>query len=444
MGCALVALVHPALGASTPFSTVLPTSFQSQLVELYSQNRCDEIVRRTGPRNINGLRPNVMAIVASCEPKWGDADKIFQRAETLLPTGDLILVLHAKYRTRKDPKSAAELWRKVLLIARNPAFVAMANEYFSGQYDFSKRPISLNAHTLFGSFMVGGGQESNPRPEDFVYRNTHGSAALYANGDVTWRHWSQWGSIAVDYKAADSTYFAETQFNSFTQDMKLPVALHVVPDKDVVFQPIGGYSYLGPKAYRSYYGLGILGVVYKGSYRQSVQGIIYQDQIYNHSELEAEAGSHYRFEYSWEFFPELGYISMLLGVEHASAGTGSIFNGSTGVYPFSHTDLDAKFRFERNFRFLTLGVAPQFAYRVDSEQSVFPEQNTGISVTKRRHDWLVGTEVSATIPIYQSTQLYAWYDFLGTFSNIGVNDYVNRTQTDNTVGIALKTTLSTY
>src|SRR6185437_6437473 len=111
----------------------LPNGFESQLVELYSKNRCDEIVRRTNPRNIYALRPNVMAIVASCDPNWGNAEEIFSRAEALEPTGDLILVLHARYRTRKDTKSAQDLWNRVLIVARNPAFIEMAKDYFSGK-----------------------------------------------------------------------------------------------------------------------------------------------------------------------------------------------------------------------------------------------------------------------------------------------------------------------
>lgn len=148
--------------------------------------------------------------------------------------------------------------------------------------------------------------------------------------------------------------------------------------------------------------------------------------------------------YSWEFFRDLGYTSMLLGVEHVSAGDGSIFNGVNGYYPFSHTDIDATFKFEHNFRTLTFGIDPQFAYRVDSEESIYPEQNTGQTVSKRRHDWLVGAEATVTIPIFQSVQLFAWYSYLGVISNITTNDYVNRSQTDNTVGVALKTSLSTY
>jgi len=444
IGLALVVSARSSFGATAPIAPGLPVGFQSQIVELYSKNRCDEIVRRVNPRNVYDLRPNIIAIVAYCNPKWGNSEELFALAESLVPAGDLILVLHAKYRTRKNPASAEELWKKVLLIARNPAFLEMANDYFNGKYDSLDRPINLSTQTLFANVMFGGGQESNPRPRGFEYLNTHGSGAAYAKADITWRHWYPWGSLAVDTAASESRYFSESGFDDFNQSAKIPIALHVYSDKDVIFQPIGGYRFIGGQLYQNYYGIGVLGVVYKGTYRQSVQGLVYSDGIYNNPQNGPSAGSHYRFEYSWEFFPELRYISMLLGIEHVSAAVGTLYNGVTGLFPFSHTDVDAQFKFEQNFRHLTFGIAPQFAYRIDSESSIYPEQNTGQMVAKQRHDWLLGVQPSVTVPILPQVQLYAWYSYQEIISNIGANDYVNRNQTDNVVGIALKATLSTY
>lgn len=444
IGLALVVTARSSFGATAPVSPGLPAGFQSQIVELYSKNRCDEIVRRTNQRNVYDLRPNIIAIVAYCDPKWAKAEDLFALAESLVPAGDLILVLHAKYRTRKNPASADLLWKKVLLVARNPAFLEMANEYFSGNYSSVDHPINLSSHTVFANLMVGAGQESNPRPRDFVYLNTHGSGAAYARAEITWRHWYPWGSLAVDTAASESRYFSESGFDDFNQSMKIPIALHVYSDKDVVFQPIGGYTFIGGQLYQNYYGIGVLGVVFKGSYRQSVQGLVYSDGIYNNNQNQPSSGSHYRFEYSWEFFPELRYISMLLGIEHVSTAVGTLYNGVSGLFPFSHTDVDAQFKYEQNFRHLTFGIAPQFAYRIDSESSIYPELNNGQIVAKRRHDWLVGVQPSVTVPLAPQVQLYAWYSYQKVISNIGSNDYVNRNQTDNVVGIALKTTLSTY
>lgn len=422
---------------------VLPPGLQAEIVELYSKNNCAEILRRTRSDMIPSFRPNVMAIVASCDPPWEDPENIFKEAERREPTGDLIVVLHARYRTIKDPKSADELWKRVLLIARNPAFMAMAKDYFAGNYEQAKKPINLSSTTIFGNVMVGAGQESNPRPDDLVYIPSHGSGALYAHGDLTWRRWYRWGSLALTSDLRVNQYFSQSVFNSQYLDFALPIALHVYEDKDVVIQPIGGHSLINGDDYRSYYGLQLEGVVYKSTYRQAVRGLVFQD-IIDIPELSDSDGAHYRFEYSWDFFESLRTYSLLFWVEHVSAGHAEEFNNVEGYFPFSHTSAGTGFKFEQNLGKFNFGVEPALSYRFDSENSVYQNRKTHNQVSVRRTDFIVDVRPYFTIPLARDVQLLTWYSYHRVFSDIGRNDYVDYNQHNHTGALALKVALSTY
>lgn len=441
----VAAFVSVPVFGKTNLARNLPAGLQEELVQLYTQGNCAEILRKSSPSIVKLLRPNVMAIVASCDPHWEglSSEEIFKLAQDEVPTGDLILVLHAKYRTHKDPASAVELWRKVLLIARNDAFIEMANAYFSGNYEGLNHPINLSPITLFGNFQVGAGYESNARPKDFAYLKSRTSGTGLVLGDLTWRDWRPWGSFAVNLNFSGHQFFSDPSFNSQQADLHIPFALHVAPSKDLVFQPITGYQRIGGEPYRDYFGLGVLGVVYRNGYKQSVQGLVYQEHV-SANQLTNTGGAHYRFEYSWEFFSELQYFSMLLGVEHVSSDHSFSFNSVDGYFPWSHTNIDAEFKYERNFRAFTLGVAPTFLFRIDSEQSIFPNQVTLQTVAVRRSDWILGVKPYIEIKLMPAVQLMAWYSYERVLSNIGITDYANYNQTDHVVALALKVAVSTY
>lgn len=88
----------------------LPEQYQSQIVQFYSDGRCDKVRNLVSKIDPYRLRPNVLAIVAFCEPPGRDAEALFAQAEAESPTGDLIAVLHALYRSKRSASSAEPLW----------------------------------------------------------------------------------------------------------------------------------------------------------------------------------------------------------------------------------------------------------------------------------------------------------------------------------------------
>jgi hypothetical protein len=101
-----VALVPaPKIARATP-------EFEAKIVDLFSQNRCDEVREMVAPYDVKNFRGNILAIAAYCQPAGEDPEELFSLAEAKVPSGDLILVLHAKYRYKKDPEARSRFGRK--------------------------------------------------------------------------------------------------------------------------------------------------------------------------------------------------------------------------------------------------------------------------------------------------------------------------------------------
>jgi hypothetical protein len=191
------------------------------------------------------------------------------------------------------------------------------------------------------------------------------------------------------------------------------------------------------------YGLGVAGSVYREAYSQSVQGLVFADRIFQ-GEISSQQGSHYRFEYQWEFYPRHWFLTMRLGIEHVSATSASLLFGQTGTFEMSHTDVGSTFKLERDFGKFTLGFLPRLQYRLDSGDSTYQSRSTGAQVSKQRHDFDVTLQGNVSVPLLPSLQLFAWYEWDRIASNIGPDDYVDRNFHNQTVGLGLKTWLSTY
>src|SRR5262249_19731446 len=148
---ALLAVLGNALAA--PLARAergVPEPIQARIVRLYSEGRCADVRSLVRKVELTRLRPNVMAIAASCEPPGDDCESLFERAEKANPTGDLILVLHARHLAREKGAAAAEpLWQRVLMVARNEYFRRMAKDYLAGVVDpkAPQGPLDLTPST---------------------------------------------------------------------------------------------------------------------------------------------------------------------------------------------------------------------------------------------------------------------------------------------------------
>ena len=437
----------PCAFASKLFSVLTPKkkiseSVQKRIVELFSKNHCDEIRKMIPQGGLSDLRPNIKAIVAYCEPEGVDSEALFNQAESIDPTGDLIMVLHAKYVWKRDPELAAPLWEKVLKFGRNPYLQDMAQEYLSGIVS-EDRPLSLSPTTYYGSFMLGTSSETNPKNSDMAYNVAKQSLALNLQANINAQHWFPKGSISGNYSLTDSHYFTQNMFDLVDNEIDIPVAFHAGKNEDIVFRPLGGLSFIGGQPYESKLGIGVLGVIYSPTYKQTIQGLVYSDALYP-SILAAEDGFHYRFEYIWEFFPQNWTITSQLTVEHAAGQNSKSYNGISGTYINDYTNVGIKANAQHTFKFFSVGFIPQLTVRDDSRNSTYFSPALGSIVKKIRADFDFSLQPNVTIPIIPYLNLFVWYEWRRIYSNIGPEDYVDRNFIDHTVGVAIKTYLSSY
>lgn len=426
-------------------STFVTPEFEARIVELFSTDRCPEVLKMVKPEHFEKLRPNLIAIVASCEPLTNAsfAESLFSDAETKDPTGDLVWVLHARYRSRRNLKEAEPLWQKVLMYARNPFLRRMAEEYFKGNID---EDLSLNLQdkiTFYGSFQAGLSHESNPQNWASLTQTDYPAEkwALNDSANLSAQRWFHFGSIAGNYALNDNHYLGARLANYLENDFEMPIALRVGANQDLVFKPFGMYANRGGKKDQTNVGLGVSGVSYEREYKQFVQGSIYSDAIFNDS-LHDEEGTHYRFEYSWEFFPPRWFFRTLFFMEHVA--TDKDHRGVDNTITTSHTDFGLKLKGQYDFGWATVGFTPEFVSRLNSSSSAYISPISGQWISERRKDNQLVLTGSLAVPIVPYLQLYMWYSWNRVFSNVGPEDYTNKNKLDQTIGMALRTYWSSY
>ncbi|MBI3543807.1 MAG: TonB-dependent receptor [Deltaproteobacteria bacterium] len=424
-------------GATTTSVNPATAEFQARILSHYEAGRCDLVHRMVPPEARAQLRPNILAVAAYCEPPGADAEKMFARAEAADPTGDLIALLHAKSRWKKDPVSAEPLFRKVLMLARNPFMVRMAQEYLSGRIE-QDSAISLSPVTYYGDVAVGADYEANPRHPEFVYSTARPSPGARADALMNAQRWVPWGSLGASYRFGERTHFAAHEFDLLEHELEARAAARVGPREDLSARLLGSYSSLGGHVLGTTYGGSVSGAIYRPDYKQSVQGMLYIEHLAP-SFLAPQEGKHFRFEYAWEFFPPDWLVKFLGSFEHVEASHDTITTGIT----YSHNDVGVEFSVQHDFKLFMLAFSPKTVLRTDADVSSF-QSPQGQAVTKRRNDYLVSLTPTLIIPLLPYLQLNAWYEWYRVFSNIGPNDYVDRNFQNQTVGVALKAYLSSY
>ena len=440
----LVLLFSVLFSFSVQAQQPVPEEIQSRIIQLYEQGNCKEMREFMQVADLSMLRPNVMAIAAFCEPYGWIPEGLFERAEELSPTGDLILVLHAKYLSLKDPKSADPIWEKVLMTARNVYFRELAKERLAGVIGDPKkeRAMDLSPSTLIGNIYFAGFYTRNPELQELAFENPKHSYGIALGGLASYRHWYEFGSLGVRYFMDYKNYGRASDYDYLNNNLEVPLAFHLVTSKDLIFRPFFGYSSLGGNPYHFIYGLGMKAAVYTGSHVQSVQGIFYNDRIY-HSLLTPAQGSHYRFEFAWDFYPLYWTVSTLFAVEHVSGTPVSEFLGSQGNFEMSHNDLSMEFKFDRAFKRFELELEPKFKYRLDTSDSTYASKE-GPIVNRQREDFEASIKSTISIPLAPSIKFFAWYEWDNVYSSVNFDDYANFNYHNHTFGLGLNATLTSY
>ena len=424
---------------------VIPDELQTTLVKLYSADRCDGVNALTQNIDLTQLRPNVMAIAAYCEPPEKDANALFELAESLSPTGDLILVLYGKWAWKHDRKKSKEIWSKVLMLARIEYFRSLAKEYLAKVVTkkSNAKPMDLSSSTEFLRFSLSGIHKQHPQPFEFNYLKTNPANGLKLNAFFSKRKWISAGSLALRYETTYDQFSQASSFNQWLNNLEVLFAIHVANSKDIIIRPFVEYRSLGGNPFSINYGLGVTGAVYKSNYVQSVQALMYSSNLFT-GPISSTEGAHYRFEYAWDFYPKFWLITTQFSIDHLSSEPTTQFLGANGSFEHSNNQFTFNLKFEHELHFCTLSLEPSIAYRVFTDDSKFIQSQTQSLQIVKEEDWESHLKLTASIPFVPSFNLFAWYEWTHNISNLDQNAYINRNFNDHTVGLGVRTYLSTY
>lgn len=415
---------------------------QWRIVELYSNERCDLVHALVRPEDYERLRPNILAIVAYCKPDHQESEKLFQLAEREDPAGDLIMAMHAQSVWAVDSEKAKPLWEKVLKFARNPYLQTMAKEYLTDNVaKASNKPLQLSKITIYGRLRAGGSYETNPI---LRYDSNPGRARPQRVGNLQLlagaQRWYPFGSISAIYNGAYSRYWMSSDLNTIQNELEIPVNLRMGTHEDLVLRPFGGFDWAGGNPYRSTYGFGVMGIAYRSDYKQYVQGSVYNENL-PVARFRAQEGTHFRFDYNWEFYPAAWLFRFQMFMDHVKAAND--FNNGTDI-TYSHTDFGGDLGAQVHLSGITFGLDAKAIFRFDSLPSRYAAPSTGVSAEKTRQDMNWVLTPSFSVPLFSYMQLYAWYEYNKNSSNIGASDYADYNIVNQIFGARLQTQFSNY
>ena len=305
-----------------------------------------------------------------------------------------------------------------------------------------ERILDLSPSTGIGNVYFAGFQTRNPELQELAFLNPKHSYGIALGGLASYRRWYDFGSLGIRYNMDYKNFGKASDYNFLNNNLEVPLAFHLVTSKDLIFRPFLGYSSLGGNPYHFIYGMGMKAAVYTGSHVQSVQGILYNDRIFQ-SALTPAQGAHYRFEFTWDFYPLYWTISTMFAVEHVSSTPIAYFLGSSGNFEMSHNDLAFEFKFERAFKHFELELAPKFGYRLDTADSIYANK-FGTVTNKQREDFQASIKTTLRVPVVPSVQLFAWYEWDNVYSNFGAYDYADFNYHNHTVGLGLNASFTSY
>ena len=415
---------------------------QERILDYFSENDCEKIKTSVNPSQYSDLRPLVLAVLAYCSPTGQDPEKLFETAEHLDPSSDTIVVLHARYRWKLDPTSSEALWQKVLLLARTQSVRRLAKEYLSGNTEGNEELFLGHGLTYSIFVQTGEMRESNPLGISFSDNSANPANALQVQAALGIRQSHDHGSVSGNYSLTNNRYFSNQSLDLFEHDLDIPITLRAGPNEDIVFRPFASYVSISHAPLQAIAGLGVFGVAYRNHYKQSVQGSFYQEKLYPEG-LDTQQGAHYRFEYNWELYPSSQFFRFMTYIEHVKAKQDVDESLSLSIN-YSHTDIGLVFNYEYDFKWFTLGLLPKIIIREDNDNSSYLSTQDLSQLTKRRQDFSFSIQPNLTLPILSSLQLFAWYEWSRIYSNIGPDDYFDRNNLNQVIGIALRGFLNDY
>jgi hypothetical protein len=413
---------------------------QTKLIEAFNRSQCQEVNSLAPLDELGRLAPLSLGIVAYCQKDPATALELFQRAESGDPSGVSLALLHARYEWKRNPARSRELWQRVLLLARDGATRLLARQYIEGTATGDEPIVLGDAWSYYVDARLGGGYETNPGLLAPSTSDIQGSLSVNGvlNAGVERRF--GFGFLSSNYTLTGNAYPADTSADFVEHDLDLPVSFRAGSNEDVRIRPFGTYVTLGGNPYYLYGGGAVQGVAYRGKYRQLVQGSVYKDKYYA-AILAPQSGTHFRFDYNWEFYPESWFVRFFFYLEHVQAGR-TVDPSSGGSIPYSHNNIAVQTFLEYDLKWMILGLSMKLLFRADDNQASYKVGSANSSfIYKQRQDVQLYLSPGIAIPIQNGMHLILNYTLNRIFSNIGPLDYADENVFDQGLVAALRVNL---
>lgn len=416
---------------------------EAAIVLAFNEKRCQAVTPLLRPEYYDRLSPLATAVAGYCESNYSEAVRLLTRAETLEPGNDSIAYLHARYVWERNPRLAQPLWKKVMLVARDPSYRREARAHLEGQ-EFGTDALDINPLWIIrSSITLGTGAETNPTGP-LLLPNQRDKISPFSNTIVTARveRHLPFGSLSVLDRLAWRHYFAGTLSNLIINNIELPFSIRGGSMEDLQVRPLGTLTGLDGSAFYFSGGVAIAGISYRGVYRQRCQASILWDKYY-FQQLRAQGGAHYRFDYEWELFPVPWFYRLLFYVEHVQAGRDINRRGTILIsnIPYSRNDISLEGSAELHMSWITLGIVTNVLFSDYINDSTYPASN-GSTVIKQRSDFQVSLSPTVFVPLSSATRLRLAYQWIRRYSNFGPEDFSDKAFEDHVAHASVQVSLN--
>ena len=436
-------MVSALFGTVRPSSAMDTSDLERKIVDLYSDQKCIQVNALMAQIKIQELRPNIIAVIASCEPSAQKSESLFKLAEERDPHGDLIAMLHALRLSQTDQEAAKPQWTRVLMYARSNSMRDMAREALSG-LEVRQTPLNLSSWTWTVQADAGASHHSSPWYPDLPGRLSAPSNAIDTDLFLRAQHWIRRGSISATYRLEDHRFLRASSLSTQSHLVELPFALRVGESEDLIFRPFFEQSQVGGEVFSNTIGMGFVGVAYRQMSKQTVSGFAASEQTVI-PDVQSPRLAHYHFNYQWEWFPPRWLLLMNFSVDNFSANRIQKFGNVPGDFNESHNDLSFCFTGRRGFDRISFGLTSLVKARFDAHDSQYIQPVTLNSATKMRNDFTLELEPHFIWRIRSELELRAYAKFSKVVSTISAGDYgVNRSHEDVALGLLLRTYWSSY
>ncbi len=305
-------------------------------------------------------------------------------------------------------------------------------------------PIGLEDRFQYYVNAVSGlGYETNPSLQVGSAPVIQGSSLALVTGQTGVQRQFGAASIAANYITRYNKYFSLSSSNNWQNSLELPITFRAGTNEDIRIRPFGGYQLIDGSPFYLYGGISVVGDAMRGNHRQAVQGSIFYDKFYSAS-YQQQQGTHFRFDYSSEFFPVSWYLQFLAYVEHVQAGR-EVGTSPARNIPFSHNDIAFQGFAEYDLRWVLLGIGAKLLIREDDNDSRYTIGTTGSSpTTKRREDFQLTLSPSFAFPLGSGVHLIASYKWFRQLSNMGAKDFVDKNIEDHVVTLAFRASFTNF